>query len=360
MSPVKVEDYDSIVNAINRKYTKELVHRGNDLVRLPSISTGSPEMDVAMGGGVPQGRWTRFFGGYGSTKTLTAYAVIAQAQKMGLMAAYYNIERRYEETLAQRLGINTDELTLVEGTTIEEITEKMESLLGVVHLHVLDSTSMADSEDALAADIRDWRPGILARVWGKAFKRLNERFDQTENTAIIIQQMRQQKKGGGRNAEWIEDAEGGRVFDHVSSMSVLFRTGSWLWRAEQGGFSDGGDKSPKLETSKTDSVDKQMVPQGREIKIRVEKSSVCRPFRTATLHYDLDTLEYDRVGEYSRAGIYYGIIRQNGAFYTYADADGEATKLHGIKQVRKFVEENPSIQEYIREVALDANAEDNR
>lgn len=350
---VKIEDYDTIVAAINRKYEKELIHRGNEYERLPSISTGSPELDVAMGGGVPQGRWTRFSGGYGSTKTLTAYSVIAQAQKMGMMAAYYNIERRYEEGLARRLGIDTKALTVVPGTTIEEITEKMESLLGVCHLHVLDSTSMADSEDALSADIRDWRPGILARVWGKAFRRLNERFDQTDNTAILIGHVRM-KKSGGRNSEWIEDAEGGRVFDHISSMSVFFRTGSWLWRTEDGGFSDGTGTA-KLETSKTDSPDKQTTPQGREIKIRVEKSSVCRPFRTATLQYDLDTLEYDRVGEYARAAKYYGVVQTHGSWFHYADEDGEVTKLQGEKGLRRFITEHSEIQEYIHGIAIEAN-----
>ena len=348
---VKPEDYDAIVSAINRKYEGAIL-RGNEQIRLPSISTGSPELDVAMGGGIPQGRWTRFYGGYGSTKTMTAYSVIAEAQKMGLLAAYYNIEKRYEEEFAEARGINTKELTLVQGTTIEEITDKMESLLGVVHLHVLDSCTMADSEDALAADIRDWRPGILARVWGKSFKRLNDRFDQANNTAIIINQVRM-KKSGGRNSEWTEDPEGGRVFDHIASMSVMFRASSWLWHSEDGGFVDG-NSTKKLVSGKDDAVDGQTTPQGREIKIRIEKSSVCRPFRTATLHYDLDTLQYDRMYEYAKAAKYYGVVQTHGSYFHYIDADGEVTKLHGNRQLRDFIESNLTIQEYIHATALEA------
>lgn len=350
---VKPDDYDAIVAAINRKYEGSL-HRGNEIFRCESISTGSPELDIAMGRGVPQGRWTRFFGGYGATKTMTAYSVIAEAQKMGLLAAYYNIEKRYEAGFAAERGINTKELTLVEGSTIEEIADKMESLLGVVHLHVLDSTSMASSEDELAADVREWRPGILARAWGKAFRRLNERFDHENNTVILINQVRMKKTGGrGLGGDWIEDAEGGRVFDHIASMSVLFKGGSWLWRTEDGGFVDSNSKK-KLLSNKDDTVDGQMAPQGREIKVRVEKSSVCRPFRTATLHYDLDTLEYDRVYEYCKAAKYYGVVNTHGSYYHYVDADGELTKLHGEKQLREFIGANPELQKYIHETALEA------
>jgi RecA/RadA recombinase len=348
---VRPEDYEAIVSAINRKYEGSL-HRGNQQIRCESISTGSPELDIAMGGGVPQGRWTRFFGGYGSTKTMTAYAVIASAQQMGLLCAFYNIEKRYERDFAERKGINTKELTLVEGTTIEEIGDKMESLLGVVHLHVLDSCTMAVSEDELAAEVRDWRPGINARVWGKVFRRLNERFDMTDNTVILINQMRM-KKGPGRTTEWYEDAEGGRVFDHQSSMSVLFRTGLWLWRTEDGGFADGNSKR-KLADGKDNTVDNQISPQGREIKIRVEKSSVCRPFRTATLHYDLDTLEYDRIYEYVKAAKHYGVVQTHGAYYHYVDADGEVTKMHGEKQLREFIDSSPQLQKYIHETAIEA------
>jgi RecA/RadA recombinase len=280
--------------------------------------------------------------------------VIAEAQKMGLLAALYNIERRYEDKFAAARGVNTKELTVVEGVTIEEIADKMESLLGVCHLHVLDSCTMADSEDALAADVREWRPGILARVWGKTFRRLNERFDHEQNTVILIDQMRMKKTGGGRNAPWIEDPAGGQVFDFVSSMSVLFRVGSWLWRTEGGGFADS-NSTKKLMDGKDHTIDGQMAPQGREIKIRIEKSSVCRPFRTATLHYDLDSLKYDRTYEYVKAAKHYGIVQTHGSWYHYIDGDNEISKLHGDRGLREFIENNPDIQQYIHNTALEAS-----
>lgn len=342
--PVITDDYEKIVAAINRKYVGSL-HRASERADIQSISTGSPELDIAMGGGVPIGRWTRFYGGWHSTKTMTALSVIAQAQRMGLHCAYYNIEKRFEEGFARQLGINTKELTIVEGTTVEGIGDKMESLLGVVHFHVLDSCSIAVSEDELNADIRDWRPGINARAWGKVFRRLNERFDQTENTAIIINQMRANFKTQG------EDPEGGRLFDHQSSMSVLFRKSSWMWRDEDGILvvPDAKNKAKK-ETG----TDDQIVPSGQEIKIRVEKSSVCRPFRTATLHFDLDTLEYDRLFEYVKAAKHFGIVETHGSWYHYVNSKGERTKMQGERQLREFISNNRILQKTIHKIALDS------
>lgn len=336
---VNPENYSQIVDRINRKYENTL-HRGNEQVRVRTISTGSPELDVAMGGGVPIGRWTRFYGGYGSTKTMTAYAVIAAAQKMGLLCAYYNVEKRYEQDFAQRKGINTKELTVVDGTSVEEIGDKMEALFGVIHLHIVDSCSIAVSEDELNADIRDWRPGINARAWGKVFRRLNERFDPQDNTVILVDQVRVNFKTGG------EDPAGGRIFDHQSSMSVLFRKSKWLFRNDDGLLDE--------KTTQNKGQDGQVVPAGQEIKIRIEKSSVCRPFRTATLHYDLDSLQYDRVYEYMKAAKHYGIVSTHGAYYHYADDEGKVTKLHGEKGLREFISKNEPLQQYIHEIALEA------
>jgi recombination protein RecA len=341
MMSVNPENWSAVAASINKKYTDALIS-GDQQQRVESIPTGSPELDVAMGGGVPQGRWTRLYGDYGSTKTMTALCVVAQAQKMGLTCAFYPIEKRYESGLAARLGVDTKKLKLVHGSTIEEVGEKMEALLGVIHLHVLDSTSAAVSEDELTADVRAWLPGIRARAWGKVLSRLNQRFDPVENTAIIINQMR--TKGIGTQRGTFETPEGGKVFDHISSMSVLFSAGKWLYYNEDNVLSDKAEKFK--------GQDDQTVPNGREIKIRIEKSSVCRPFRTATLHFDLDTLQYDRVYEYVKAAKYYGIVRTSGSWYEYVDEDGEITKLQGERKLRQFIADNPALQEYIKTEVL--------
>lgn len=335
--PVRKEEYDEIVQKINRKYEGD-IKKGDEFDAAARISTGSLELDVAMGGGVPIGRWSRFYGGYHSAKTLTSLRTIAEAQKMGLMCAYYNVEKQYDPDFASNnLGVNAHELTVVNGTSIEEIGDKMESLLGVVHVHVIDSCSIAVSEDELNADIRDWRPGITARAWGKVFRRLNERFDLYENTVILIDQVRTNFRTGG------EEAPGGRILDHQSSMTVHFKKGAWLYRNDEGDLDD----KAKIEKG----LSGQAEPSGYEIKARIDKSRVSRPFRTATLRLDLNTLRFDDMFELTKAAKHYGLVEQKGSYY-YIDGNKIG---QGDRQLREFIKGDVTLQEQIRETALEVS-----
>jgi recombination protein RecA len=336
---IRTDDYDEIVAKINKKYG-DSIRRGGDYEIVPRISTGSLELDLAMGGGVPVGRWTRFYGGYASGKTLRALTTARVAQEMGLTVAYYNVEKQFDTEFSEKsIGLDVNELTIVEGATIEEIGDKMEALMTVCHVHIIDSCSMAVSEDELNADIRDWRPGISARAWGKVFKRLNERFDHFANTTILIDQMRTNFKTGG------DQAAGGKVFDFQSSMSVVFKKSGWIARDKDGILDDKAVQGKGM--------DGQMEPAGIEIKCRVEKSRVCRPFRTATLRWDLDEKHFDDMFEYMKAATYYGPIDQRGAYYYHPQADGTEIKIgQGKKSLRSYIEGNEELQEEIRTTAF--------
>jgi recombination protein RecA len=337
---VHPSEYNEIIAKINKKYEGS-VHKGNDTPKVDRISTGSLELDVAMGGGVPTGRFTRFYGGYSSGKTLSSLGVAREAQKMGLMVAYYNIEQAYDEDYVKdKLGVDTDALTVVEGSTIEEIGEKMEALFSVCHVHIIDSVSQAVSEDELDGDIRDWRPGIAARAWGKVVRRLNERFAH-DNTVIMIDQVRVNFKTGA------EEAAGGKILDHQSSMTVHFKRGSWLYRNESGYL----DEKAKVEKGYSG----QSEPSGVEIKARVDKSRVCRPFRTATLRLDLDNSQFDRNFELIKAGKHYGVIRNAGRYYYFTDADGNEIQVNSQQEFREELDRNDSLREDIRMAAIEAS-----
>lgn len=335
--PVRPEDYDEVVARITRKYG-DTIRKGNTIAAVEGIPTGSLELDCAMGGrGIPQGRTTRFYGGYSSSKTLRTYQVMANAQAMGLTCAYYNAEGQFVKEFAEARGVVTSELDIVEGSSIEGIGDKLESLLGVVHVHVIDSCSVAVSEDELNADIRDWRMGLNARAWGKVFRRINERFDASRNTIILVDQVRTNMRTGA------EEAPGGRMLDHQSSMTALFKRGSWIFRNEHGYL----DEKAKKATG----ISGQQEPAGVEINIRIQKSRVCRPFRTATMWLDLDTLEFDDDFEYLKAAKHYGILEVKGSGYWHM---GDQKVAHGNAAMRKFLSENPDLKEKIRVTALNA------
>lgn len=340
---VRPEDYDEIVARINKKYEGD-IRRGDDYEKIARISTGSLALDLAMGGGVPIGRWTRFYGGYHSTKTLTALSTIREAQQMGFLCAYYNVEKQYDVEFAQKnIGLDTTALTLVEGSSIEEIGDKMESMMEVCHLHVIDSCSIAVSEDELNADIRDWRPGISARAWGKVFRRLNQRFSPHDHTVILIDQVTMNFKTQA------EIAKGGKIFDHQSSMSVMFKKGNWLHRNEHGILTDNAA------AKKLKGQGGWIEPEGYEINCRVEKSRACRPLRTAIMYLDLDAIYFDRIFELKNAAIRYGVIRQGGSYYYYTPPNGKEIRIgQGDSAVREFIKGDLTLQQEIRDEALRA------
>jgi hypothetical protein len=145
--------------------------------------------------------------------------------------------------------------------------------------------------------------------------------------------MRTNFKSGG------EDPAGGKVFDYQSSMSVLFKKSKWIFRNKDGFLDEGAPQEKGMSG--------QIEPAGYEVKCRVEKSRVCRPFRTATMRLDLDTLQFDRPFEYAKAAVHFGIMEQRGAYFYYGDQ-----KFQGAKALRKFLAENQDVQDEIREKSL--------
>lgn len=332
---VNSDNFNETLNRISRKYEDD-IRMGDRYENPPRISTGSLELDAAMGGGIPQGRFSRFYGGYHSCKTLVSLNVIAHAQAQGLQCAYYNIEKQYDPTFAKVRGVNPKTLAIVEGTTIEEIGDKMEALFGVVHLHVIDSCTIAVSEDELNADVRDWRPGLGARAWGKVFRRLNERFDHHENTVLLLDQIRSSFRPGGG-----EVAAGGNILDHQSSMSCHFKKGSWLYRDAKTGFLTDDKKHAERGMSG------QIEPAGQEIKVRVEKSRVGRPLLSATMWLDLKSLQFDSDYEYVKAGQHHNVFvptKPGGSWYEH-----NGDKVNGIPGLRKLIKEHDDVRKEIRE-----------
>lgn len=338
--PIDTTKYNEIVSTINAKYAGAL-KKGNEIENPERLSTGSLELDVAMGGGIPIGRFSRLAGPFSAGKSLTCWSIIKSAQEKGMKCVYYNVEKQYTPDFVESRGVDIEDLLVVDLTTIEGIAEACESLLGVAHLHVIDSTKMAVSEEVLAASVRDWRPGIEARAWGKAFNFLNERFDYGDNVIVLVDQVRVKNFQTGT-----EEPAGGKVMDHASSMTVQYRKGSWLKRDPDTGYLTDS-KSVKEHRS----VDNQIIPAGRIIQARVEKSRVSRPLLPATMWLDLDSNEFDRMFEMKKHAIATGVIRQRGAYYYYGN-NGNEISMQGEKKLREFIAGDVTLQEEIWERAL--------
>lgn len=336
--PVDTSQLPKALEKIEKAYGAGSIRAGDGKPSVGRISTGAMELDYATGGGIPIGRWSHFYGGYSSAKTLTSWNIVREAQKLGMTCAYYNLEKQYEPDLLVKRGINVKDLIVVEGTTIEGTGAKLEALLASVHVHILDSLAVGVSIQELGSDIEDNHMGLQARSWAKVLRRANERFDDTENTVIMINQVRDVfGRGGG------EAPPGGRLIDYISSLNLYFRRSSWLYRDDDGNL----DSDNKQNKGLADDPE----PEGIEFQVRVQKSRVCQPFRTARLRLDFKTIEFDELWSYAKAAEYFEVITKTSAG-RFELADG--TKIHGRSKLREAIAADPSLQQAIRDRMLKA------
>jgi len=333
------DNLEKVLAAIKKNYGDSDIRYGNEYPDIRRIPTGSLELDAVTRGGIPLGRWSHFYGPPGGAKTLTSWNVIKQAQDMGLTCAYYNIEKQFLPEWVEKKGIDLSKLHVVDGSIIEETGAKLESLLGVINVHVLDSLAAAVSIDELAGKTEEWKPGIQARAWGKVLRRAQERFDDEENAVIMVNQTRQVfgKMMGS------EEPTSGRAVEYISSMSLQFRKSSWLFKDANGILTDGG--------SNTDTISGDSDPEGMEFQVRVAKSRVCQPHGSARMRLDFETGNFDSAWELTKAAIYHGIAQRGGAWYTVGDQ-----KVQGEKKLRELILQDVDLQKTITGAILNGHS----
>lgn len=356
---VNPQTIDEVVSAVEKQYGKNIVHSGSEFQRVAKIPFPSLELNIATGGGIPLGRLSRFFGAWSSGKSLTSMLAIRQAQNIHVLAeqfleskielvkrrgeqllktfpegctcAYYNVEKTYDKEFAEQLGVDTDKLIVIEGSVIEKVGTILEAALGAVHFHVIDSASAAVSVDELGADIEDWHRAIKPRVWGKVLDHIQDKIDNTENSVLVIDQVRNDMQTGA------EHAPGGNKLEHAFSMTLHFRRGKWLYRRD-GMLVSQAEKNPKTLSGNPEA-------DGFEILARVVKSKVGRPFRSARLTVDFDGLKFDRDSELVKIAEWLGVVKPSGSWYEIS----EGNKVQGKKGLKEAINSDPNLKEKILE-----------
>lgn len=328
---------DVVLSEINKSY-KDTARKGNSYADIRKIPTGSLSLDYATAGGLPMGRMCRFFGGPSSGKSLAAWNIAREAQRMGLTVVYYNAEGQYTDTNSyiSGLGVDTKKLVVIEGSIVEEIIDKAEELLSVAHLHIIDSLSMCLTIDEMESDItKPERVAGSAKAWTRGLRHLNQRMDKEEHAFILVDQIRDVIGGPPGSTP---KPPGGKLVDHASSLNLEFRKGAWLYRKENGILHPDGVKSKTMSgVAEADGV---------ETVVRVAKSRVCRPFRTARLRIDFQDGTYDMTDEYVNAAIYYGIAEKDkGTWYVLPDGQ----RVNGAPGLASVIRENAEIQTIIRQ-----------
>jgi recombination protein RecA len=338
---------DDVLRQYEEKYAKEgqrLVQKGDEFENPKRLWPGSLELAWAMGKGFPVGRMGRLWGPKSTGKSKTAYSIIADAMNTyDMTCMFINAEKQFEPELAVKQGVNLKNLEVVSGNIIEQIGELIHGALPYNDLFVLDSTSICMAAAAREAGMDSERPMMDAKAWANVMKFIFDDFDHTRNTIILIDQARVGKLPTGMFGG--EQASGGFALDHDSSMTAKFSSSSWLFRKD--GFLDDSDAAKSASSKET--ISGQMEPAGRVTKVRIEKSRVGPPFRTATLWFDFKTGTYEHEFEYLKWAEHFEMIDKGGAgWYTI---DGE--KVQGKPKVKQWIRDNPDFQEEVKKKVLE-------
>ena len=195
MAEDKSKQLNETLSQIEKQFGKGTVMRMGDreVVDIPSISTGSLGLDIALGiGGVPQGRVIEIFGPESSGKTTLTLQVIAECQKAGGTAAFIDAEHALDPLYAKKLGVNVDELLLSQPDTGEQALEVADMLVksNSVDLLVVDSVAALTPRAEIEGEMGDHHVGLQSRLMSQALRKLTGSISNTNTMMIFINQIR--------------------------------------------------------------------------------------------------------------------------------------------------------------------------
>jgi recombination protein RecA len=312
---------DQAIIQIEKQFGKGSIMRlGDDSakVKIPAISTGSIELDVALGiGGIPRGRVTEIFGPESSGKTTLMLHAVAQAQKAGGVAAFIDAEHALDPSYAARLGVNTDQLLVSQPDTGEEALEITEALVrsGAVDIIVIDSVAALVPKAEIDGDMGDSHMGLQARLMSQALRKLTGVISKSKTCVIFINQIRH-KIGVMFGSP--ETTTGGNALKFYSSIRLDIR---------------------KIEVLKSgeDAI-------GNRVRVKVVKNKVAPPFKQAEFDIMYDS-GISVEGGILDMGVKYGIIKKSGTWFSY----GEERIGQGRENAKTFFQNNPVIASEIEE-----------
>ena len=312
----KQKSIDQALKEIRTKFGDEsiTVFGAGAPQKIPVIATGSIGLDAALGvGGLPRGRIIEIFGPESSGKTTLALHVIAEAQKVGGIAAFIDAEHALDPEYARRIGVKLVELLISQPDTGEQALDIVESLVrsGNVDIIVVDSVAALTPKDEIEGEMGQQHVGKQARLMSQALRKLTAIAARSKTIVIFINQIRMQIGVMFGNPE---TTPGGKALKFYTSVRLDIRRIASIKKGEE-------------------------VVGGRH-RVKVVKNKVAAPFKTT--EFDLLYNEgISREGELIALGEKFGIIEKSGASYKFEDTqlgrgyDASRTFLHSNKDISK-------------------------
>ncbi|EWG97777.1 recombinase RecA [Halomonas sp. BC04] len=309
---------NAALSQIERQFGKGTVMRLGDTPRviMPSVSTGSLGLDIALGiGGLPLGRVVEIFGPESSGKTTLTLSVIAQAQKQGKTCAFIDAEHALDPSYAEKLGVNLDDLLVSQPDTGEQALEICDMLVrsGGVDVIVIDSVAALTPRAEIEGEMGDSHVGLQARLMSQALRKITGNIKNANCMVVFINQIRM-KIGVMFGSP--ETTTGGNALKFYASI--------------------------RLDIRRTGSVKSGDEVTGNETRVKVVKNKVAPPFRQAEFQILYGKGIY-HAGEVVDLGVQCNLVDKAGAWYSY-----KGNKIgQGKANAAQFLEDNPAVMEEI-------------
>ena len=312
----KLKALQAAMDKIEKSFGKgSIMKLGDDTFEeVDVIPSGSVGLNAALGvGGYPRGRIIEIYGPESSGKTTLAIHAIAEAQRMGGIAAIIDAEHAFDRFNAQKLGVDIDNLLISQPDCGEQALEIAEQLIrsSAIDIIVIDSVAALTPKAEIEGEMGDNKVGLQARLMSQALRKLTSAISKTKTTCIFINQLREKIGVMFGNPE---TTTGGNALKFYASVRLDIRRVSQL--------KDGEDAI------------------GNSVRVKVVKNKVAPPFRKA--EFDIMFGEgISRIGEIVDLGVEYGVIKKSGSFFSYND-----TKLaQGRDRTKALIADNPELAE---------------
>ena len=303
------------IQQIERSYGKGSIMRmgaNGARVVIEAIPTGAINLDAAIGvGGIPRGRITEIYGPESSGKTTLSLHVIANAQRLGGVAAFIDAEHALDIEYARKLGVDVENLLVSQPDTGEQALEIAELLIrsNAVDVVVIDSVAALVPRAEIEGEMGDSHVGLQARLMSQALRKLTGAVSRSNTSVVFINQIREKIGVMFGNPE---TTTGGRALKFYASVRLDIR--------RIGAIKEGQDNT------------------GNRTRVKVVKNKVAPPFKQA--EFDVMYNEgISHIGLLVDIGVENDIVQKSGAWFSYGD-----TRLgQGRENAKSFLKDNPEI-----------------
>ncbi len=280
-------------------------------IDIATIPTGSLSLDLALGGGLPEGRIIEIYGPESSGKTTLALHAVAEVQKNGGVAAFIDAEHALDPEYAGRIGVNLDTLLISQPDTGEQALEIVETLVrsSAVDIVVIDSVAALVPRAEIEGDMGDAHVGLQARLMSQALRKLTGAISKSKTTVVFINQLRIKIGVMFGNPE---TTAGGQALKYYASVRMDIRG--------------------------TEQIKDGDLSIGKHVKVKVVKNKVAAPFKVA--EFDIMFNEgISTAGDLIDLAVKFGLVIKSGAWYSYKDE-----KIgQGREAAKQYLKDHPEI-----------------